>query len=98
MNDFRDPPAQDGDPGWLPNTTYVFKPPISADGIPNHSPRLCKVQVLNFNRGFYLGFIEGNHVFMGTPFLDPRQLPDDKRECFFYVTPANFGSRMKAET
>jgi len=91
-------PPSGGDPGWVPNTTYVFDPPVIADGIPNHEPRLCGVQSLRFNRGLYLGFLKGNHVFLGNPILDPRQLPTDKRECFFYVKPDIVGSRMSVET
>lgn len=94
---FGGPPQGGGDPGWVPNTTYVFDPPVLADGIPAHSPRLCEVQLLRFSRGLYLGYIEGNHVFMGEPILDPRGLPEDKRKCFFYVTPDIIGSRMSVE-
>jgi hypothetical protein len=95
---FGGPPSDGGDPGWVPGTTYVFDPPVQADGIPKHQPRLCEVQPLRFNRGLYLGYTKGNHVFMGTPILDPRGLPQDKRECFFYVTPNFVGSRMSVET
>jgi len=92
------PPTDGNDPGWVPNTTYVFDPPVQADGIPNHSPRLCETQLLRFNRGSYLGHQNGNHVFLGEPIFDTRQLPKDKRECFFHVTPTFFGSRVTTET
>ncbi|MFA5022148.1 MAG: hypothetical protein WC508_03650 [Patescibacteria group bacterium] len=84
-------------PGWVPNTTYVFSPPVLADGIPAHKPRQCEVQILEFARGSYVGYIKGNHVFLGMPINDPRQVPEDKRECFFYVKPSIIGSRMEVE-
>ena len=96
---FGGPPQGGGcNPSWEPDTIYVFAPPVLADGIPAHKPPLCKMQLLRFRHGLYLGYIEGKHVFMGEPVLDPRNLPNNMRECFFYVTPDTTGSKMLVET
>ena len=86
------------DPGWVPDTYYVWDPPVSADGIPAHEPRLCEMQLLHFARGLYLGCVDGKHVFRGKPVNDPRNLPEGKRLCFFHVEPDYYGSKMRVDT
>lgn len=66
-------------------TYYDFSPAVSAGGIPVGGPRVCPVQTLQFARGWYLGFRDGNHVFQGKPEDDPRKIDSRFRECYFHV-------------
>jgi hypothetical protein len=79
---------------------YLFDPPVRATGFPTGGRKTCKLQELEFDRGWYLGFKEGNHTFQGKPINDPRVIPTPRgyedapnldevleglRECYFNV-------------
>jgi len=64
---------------------YQFNPPITAGGVPTGGARVHAVVDLSFDRGWYIGFVEGNHVFQGTPIDDPRPINDSVRSCYFHV-------------
>ena len=51
---------------------YRFDPPIKATAIPTVGPRTCALAECDFERGWYIGFVEGNHVFQGKPVKDQR--------------------------
>lgn len=79
---------------------YRFDPPVTATGFPTGERRVCLQRELQFNRGWYIGFVDGKHVFQGKPLNDPRTMmapqgyeshPDlaaileQLRECYFHV-------------
>lgn len=81
--------------------TYRFTPPVEATGIPTGGPEVHEATMLTFVEGWYIGFIDGNHVFQGKPTDDPRSIPtprgyesapnlreikDQLRECYFLVS------------
>lgn len=79
---------------------YKFSPPVEATGIPTGGPQTCDRVMLEFEEGWYIGFIDGNHVFQGRPINDARVIPtppgyeqasnleeirDQLRTCYFPV-------------
>ena len=66
-----------------PGKYYTFNPPVTATGIP--VGKNFKPQELNFARGWYLGFREGNHVFQGKPVEPPLGVQKKLSECYFHV-------------
>jgi hypothetical protein len=66
--------------------TYKFNPAVKATGIPaKKNGKPWRPQVLAFSRGYYLGYIKGQHVFRGKPLLRPANMPADQVLCFFHV-------------
>ncbi len=63
-----------------PGKFYKFHPPVSATSIPARNEGYSKERMATFDRGLYLGFRDGVHVFSGKP-LGPKKPP----ECFFHV-------------
>lgn len=53
---------------------YRFDPPVKGSAIPTGGPTVCPLQESTFDRGWYIGFIEGNHVFQGKPINDQREI------------------------
>lgn len=53
---------------------YRFYPPAEGSAIPTGGPTVCPLQDCTFDRGWYIGFIEGNHVFQGKPINDQREI------------------------
>ena len=68
----------------IPGKYYDFKPAVIATGIPIGGPNVCKPTELTFDKGWYLGFQKGKHIFQGKPVNDPRSI-DNLRECYFVV-------------
>ena len=79
---------------------YRFDPPIKATGIPTGGPRTCALAEVEFDRGWYIGFADGNHLFQGKPINDCRTIAtppgyesalnleeviEKLRECYFHV-------------
>lgn len=79
---------------------YRFEPPVRATGFPTGGPDTCELQELEYDRGWYIGFIDDNHVFQGKPINDFRIIPtpwgykdapnlaeilESLRECYFHV-------------
>ncbi len=54
---------------------YRFEPPVTATAVPTGGPNTCAVEECTFERGWYIGFVEGNHVFQGKPVNDQRVIP-----------------------
>ncbi|MDP2815440.1 MAG: hypothetical protein Q8O19_02040, partial [Rectinemataceae bacterium] len=54
---------------------YRFDPPVKATAIPTGGQNTCAVVECEFDRGWYIGFIDGNHVFQGKPVNDQRVIP-----------------------
>ena len=54
---------------------YRFDPPVKATAVPTGGPNTCALGECGFNRGWYIGFVEGNHVFQGKPVNDRRVIP-----------------------
>lgn len=79
---------------------YHFSPPVVATAVPTGGPNTCSLAECAFDRGWYLGFVDGNHVFQGKPVNDARvilipegfekapnlaEIRDDLRESYFHV-------------
>ena len=54
---------------------YRFDPPVKATAVPTGGLDTCALQECTFERGWYIGFVEGNHVFQGKPVNDQRVIP-----------------------
>ncbi len=54
---------------------YRFLPPITATAVPVGGPNTCALEECIFERGWYLGYVDGNHVFQGKPVNDQRVIP-----------------------
>jgi hypothetical protein len=54
---------------------YRFDPPAQAGAIPTGGPNTCGVELCTFDRGWYIGFVDGNHMFQGKPINDTRTIP-----------------------
>jgi len=78
---------------------YRFNPSVMATGVPIGGPSVCPLEMCTFDRGWYVGFNEGVHVFQGKPINDQRIIPVPKgyenvwdldeimerlRECYFH--------------
>ena len=59
----------------VPGVYYLFDPPVKATAIPTGGPNVCALEECEFTRGWYLGFVDGNHVFQGKPVNDRRVMP-----------------------
>ncbi len=54
---------------------YRFFPPVTAGAVPTGGPDTCALEECTFERGWYIGFVDGNHVFQGKPVNDQRVIP-----------------------
>ena len=54
---------------------YRFNPPVQATAIPTGGRGTCKLAICEFDRGWYIGLVDGNHVFQGKPVNDKRVIP-----------------------
>jgi len=54
---------------------YRFDPPVTATAIPTGGPNTCALEECEFDRGWYIGLVDGNHVFQGKPVNDQRTIP-----------------------
>ncbi|OGZ28871.1 MAG: hypothetical protein A2562_00730 [Candidatus Nealsonbacteria bacterium RIFOXYD1_FULL_39_11] len=59
----------------VPGKYYRFAPPIMATAVPVGGPNVCKLEECEFDRGWYIGLVNGNHVFQGKPVNDERIIP-----------------------
>ena len=57
-----------------PGKYYRFNPPVVATAIPTGGPGVCDAQDAQFERGWYLGFINNRHTFQGKPVNDRRRI------------------------
>lgn len=74
---------------------YRFTPPSKSTAVPVGGPNVCELADCDFDRGWYIGFIEDNHVFQGKPVNDERVMfkqkgykdneLDSLRESYFHV-------------
>lgn len=79
---------------------YRFEPPVTASAIPTGGPNTCALEECTFEHGWYIGLVDGNHVFQGKPVNDQRVIPtpqgyedapnldeilDQLRESYFHV-------------
>jgi len=62
----------------VPGTYYRFDPPVTATAIPTGGAKVTEPLEVQFETGWYLGFVEGKHVFQGKPINDPRIIPVPK--------------------
>lgn len=53
---------------------YRFEPPVNATAIPTGGPNICALKKCTFERGWYIGLVDGNHVFQGKPVNDRRMI------------------------
>lgn len=51
---------------------YHFNPPVTATAIPVGGPGVCTPEDCIFDRGWYIGFVNQNHIFQGKPVDDQR--------------------------
>ncbi|OGL69291.1 hypothetical protein A3B21_04900 [Candidatus Uhrbacteria bacterium RIFCSPLOWO2_01_FULL_47_24] len=51
---------------------YRFDPPVKATAVPTGGPNTCALKECEFDRGWYIGLTDGNHVFHGKPVNDQR--------------------------
>jgi hypothetical protein len=51
---------------------YRFDPPVLATAVPTGGPNTCALGECEFDRGWYIGLVDGNHVFQGKPVNDQR--------------------------
>lgn len=51
---------------------YRFKPQTTATAVPTGGPSVCALEDCTFERGWYIGLVDGCHVFMGKPVNDRR--------------------------
>ena len=54
---------------------YRFDPLAKTTAIPTGGPNTCALEQCTFNRGWYIGFVDGNHMFQGRPVNDARKIP-----------------------
>jgi hypothetical protein len=54
---------------------YRFCPPVRATAVPTGGPNTCGLEECEFDRGWYIGLTDGNHVFQGKPVNDQRVIP-----------------------
>ncbi|MEK7501138.1 MAG: hypothetical protein AAB642_03375 [Patescibacteria group bacterium] len=54
---------------------YRFEPPVTATALPTGGPKTCALEECKFERGWYIGLVDGNHVFQGKPANDQRVIP-----------------------
>ena len=54
---------------------YRFYPSVTATAIPTGGPNTCALEECTFERGWYIGLVDGNHVFQGKPVNDQRVIP-----------------------
>lgn len=54
---------------------YRFDPPAQAGAIPTGGPGVCAIEQCTFDRGWYIGFAHGNHMFQSKPINDTRKIP-----------------------
>jgi len=54
---------------------YRFEPPVTATAVPVGGPNTCALAECTFERGWYIGFVDGNHVFQNKPVNDQREIP-----------------------
>lgn len=59
----------------VPGQYYRFDPPVKATAVPTGGPSVCALEECTFDRGWYLGFKEGKHLFQGKPTNDQRVIP-----------------------
>lgn len=79
--------------------TYRFEPPVLAGGTPTGGPDVCGIEDCLFSRGWYIGFIDEQHVFQGTPdpetdgrviaipleYCNNEDIEQRLRACYFHV-------------
>ena len=51
---------------------YRFDPPVKATAVPTGGPNTCALEECEFDRGWYIGPTDGNHVFHDKPVNDQR--------------------------
>lgn len=68
-----------------PGKHYIFDPPVVATAIPVSGKDSWQPREMSFNRGWYLGFVKGKHVFQGKPLENPADIPLNLRESYFHV-------------
>jgi len=54
---------------------YRFDPPVRGTAVPTGGPNTCALEECTFERGWYVGLVDGNHVFQGKPVNDQRVIP-----------------------
>ncbi len=54
---------------------FRFDPPVTATAVPTGGHGVCALQDCTFDRGWYIGLVDGNHVFQGKPTDDQRVIP-----------------------
>lgn len=54
---------------------YRFDPPAKSTAIPTGGPTVCELEECTFERGWYIGFVDGVHMFQGRPANDTRKIP-----------------------
>ncbi|MDD4995056.1 MAG: hypothetical protein PHW53_01125 [Patescibacteria group bacterium] len=59
----------------VPGKYYRFDPPVKATAFPTGGPNTCALEECEFNRGWYVGLKDGNHLFQGKPVNDQRVIP-----------------------
>lgn len=57
---------------------YRFKEPVTATAIPTGGITTCALEECEFERGWYIGFVDGQHIFQGKPINDQRIIPVPK--------------------
>jgi len=57
---------------------YRFEPPVTATAVPTGGSNTCALEKCTFNRGWYMGLVDGNHIFQGKPVNDQRLIPVPK--------------------
>ena len=76
---------------------YKFDPPIEARGFLIGGQATTDPPLLKFDRGWYLAFTSGSHVFQGKPVIDKdivRPINNKNSEYYFHVV---FIGDVKAE-
>ena len=76
---------QEASKNLTPGQYYRFSPPVKAGAVPAGGPSVCAVETCLFERGYYLGLKNGNHIFQGKPANDKRKIPEQLRESYFHV-------------
>ncbi len=64
---------------------YTFKSPVKATAIPVTGSDAWKPRELAFKRGYYLGFVNGQHLFRGKPLVRPADIPETLAESYFHI-------------
>lgn len=70
---------------------YRFSPAAKAGAVPTGGPSVCSIMDCTFDRGWYVGFVDGNHMFQGKPINDVRRIDERLRESYFAVLFINGG-------